>query len=190
MADHIEWAQCDRCAKWRVVPTNSDLPETWYCELNPNEKFNSCSLPEEILDNQSSPSSRPQAQPPTTTSLAPNEAPPQPSLRRQRSINQDQEIINLLKSWPIEQLREFWQSIDWSEAVQQQMPKVDIGPRPEFSFKLDDDEFVADLQQKINQQLPEQLRSQSVPWTSLRKQQELARESWRKAHQTIRRNEQ
>ena len=33
------WAQCDRCLKWRRLPdgfTDKDLPEKWYCHLNPD----------------------------------------------------------------------------------------------------------------------------------------------------------
>ena len=45
------WVQCDRCEKWRLLPSSVDmegLPERWYCELNRYDpKRNSCDAPEQ-----------------------------------------------------------------------------------------------------------------------------------------------
>ena len=39
----LNWAQCDRCEKWRRLPdgeeySSEQLPEKWYCEMNPNSQ--------------------------------------------------------------------------------------------------------------------------------------------------------
>eukprot|EP00798_Chlamydomonas_sp_ICE-L_P005065 gene5065-34860_t len=48
------WVQCDRCNKWRNIPTvvaeklDDKLP--WYCEHNPNKEFASCSVPQGLTN--------------------------------------------------------------------------------------------------------------------------------------------
>uniref|UniRef100_A0A6I8PPT0 MORC family CW-type zinc finger 3 n=1 Tax=Ornithorhynchus anatinus TaxID=9258 RepID=A0A6I8PPT0_ORNAN len=45
------WVQCDSCLKWRKLPDGIDcLPDKWYCSLNPDPQFRSCSVPEEPED--------------------------------------------------------------------------------------------------------------------------------------------
>ncbi|XP_073329206.1 MORC family CW-type zinc finger protein 3a isoform X2 [Pagrus major] len=47
------WAQCDKCLKWRKLPDGIDcskLPEKWYCALNPDPQFRSCGVEEEPED--------------------------------------------------------------------------------------------------------------------------------------------
>ncbi|XP_043852225.1 MORC family CW-type zinc finger protein 3 isoform X2 [Dromiciops gliroides] len=47
------WVQCDSCLKWRKLPDGiiiDNLPEKWYCSLNPDPQFRSCSVPEEPED--------------------------------------------------------------------------------------------------------------------------------------------
>ncbi|KAG0629900.1 hypothetical protein M758_1G138300 [Ceratodon purpureus] len=48
MVNEIEWIQCDKCCKWRVLPPGlnpDDLPEPWFCLTEP---FNgNCEMPEE-----------------------------------------------------------------------------------------------------------------------------------------------
>ena len=56
-ADIISWLQCDLCAKWRVVPPNcataahasqSDGTDArWFCSMNPDPAFASCSKSEQ-----------------------------------------------------------------------------------------------------------------------------------------------
>ncbi|KAK3594490.1 hypothetical protein CHS0354_030010 [Potamilus streckersoni] len=44
------WAQCDNCLKWRRLPAGinpEDLPEKWYCHMNPDASFNRCDIAEE-----------------------------------------------------------------------------------------------------------------------------------------------
>ncbi|XP_067897248.1 MORC family CW-type zinc finger protein 3a [Heterodontus francisci] len=44
------WAQCDGCLKWRKLPVGIDpdeLPDKWFCSMNPDPQFRSCSVPEE-----------------------------------------------------------------------------------------------------------------------------------------------
>ena len=50
MADEVIWVQCDSCSKWRKMPhiTNADtLPLNWFCWLNPDKRYASCSAAEE-----------------------------------------------------------------------------------------------------------------------------------------------
>ncbi|XP_074070042.1 MORC family CW-type zinc finger protein 3 isoform X2 [Macrotis lagotis] len=45
------WVQCDSCLKWRKLPDGIDhLPDKWYCSLNPDPQFRSCTVPEEPED--------------------------------------------------------------------------------------------------------------------------------------------
>ena len=44
------WAQCERCGKWRRLPQGAVVPDedaAWYCEANEDPQFNSCELDEE-----------------------------------------------------------------------------------------------------------------------------------------------
>ena len=44
------WVQCDKCQKWRVLPSNAEPineDAAWYCSLNPDSQFNSCDIEEE-----------------------------------------------------------------------------------------------------------------------------------------------
>tara|TARA_A100001015_G_scaffold313314_1_gene420275 strand:- start:1855 stop:2919 length:1065 start_codon:yes stop_codon:yes gene_type:complete len=44
------WVQCEKCEKWRSIPSIIDansLPDSWCCELNTWSDFNSCEIPEE-----------------------------------------------------------------------------------------------------------------------------------------------
>ena len=49
------WAQCDRCEKWRRLPDGPEyeadaLPDQWFCYMNPNTQRNTCDKPEERMD--------------------------------------------------------------------------------------------------------------------------------------------
>ncbi|XP_064561247.1 MORC family CW-type zinc finger protein 3 [Zonotrichia leucophrys gambelii] len=45
------WVQCDACLKWRKLPDGIEqLPEKWYCSLNPDPQFRNCDVPEEPED--------------------------------------------------------------------------------------------------------------------------------------------
>ena len=48
----VNWAQCDRCEKWRRLPDGplfkpDALPEHWYCYMNPDGRRNTCDASEE-----------------------------------------------------------------------------------------------------------------------------------------------
>ena len=46
--DISNWVQCERCSKWRLVPTSAfPLPYIWTCQLNPDVKYKNCQVPEE-----------------------------------------------------------------------------------------------------------------------------------------------
>ncbi|XP_056014445.1 MORC family CW-type zinc finger protein 3-like isoform X3 [Ostrea edulis] len=47
------WAQCDNCLQWRRLPAGFrqvDLPDKWFCHMNPDASFNRCEIPEEPED--------------------------------------------------------------------------------------------------------------------------------------------
>jgi len=47
----MEWAQCDKCDKWRCLPAfvkASTLPDFWECSMNKDYNFNRCSVPENL----------------------------------------------------------------------------------------------------------------------------------------------
>jgi len=51
----LQWVACDRCGKWRSMPSHVDidmLPEEWECALNPDERYNDCSIEEEPADDE------------------------------------------------------------------------------------------------------------------------------------------
>ncbi|XP_028969349.2 MORC family CW-type zinc finger protein 3a [Esox lucius] len=47
------WVQCDYCLRWRKLPDGIDcslLPEKWFCHMNPDPQFRSCTVEEEPED--------------------------------------------------------------------------------------------------------------------------------------------
>ncbi|KAI4896965.1 hypothetical protein NFI96_017923, partial [Prochilodus magdalenae] len=49
------WVQCDGCLKWRKLPDGIDtdkLPVKWFCHLNPDPQFRSCTANEEAEDSE------------------------------------------------------------------------------------------------------------------------------------------
>lgn len=48
------WVQCDEasCRKWRRLPVGTlvDGQQRWYCYLNPDTRYNSCDIDEELYD--------------------------------------------------------------------------------------------------------------------------------------------
>ena len=49
----LEWVQCDKCKKWRVLPDNitaASLPDQWYCQMNVYDpKRSTCDAPEQNM---------------------------------------------------------------------------------------------------------------------------------------------
>jgi len=48
--DGSQWVQCDKCSKWRIIPSSAvkTLPAQWYCSLNTYDKKRaSCDAPEQ-----------------------------------------------------------------------------------------------------------------------------------------------
>ncbi|KAM5551719.1 F-box protein [Rosa sericea] len=47
------WVQCDVCRKWRKLPESSiaDASAPWFCSMNSDPFYQSCSVPEESYDN-------------------------------------------------------------------------------------------------------------------------------------------
>ncbi|KAF4087301.1 hypothetical protein AMELA_G00094220 [Ameiurus melas] len=47
------WVQCDECLKWRKLPDGIEtalLPDKWFCRMNPDPQFRSCTVVEEPED--------------------------------------------------------------------------------------------------------------------------------------------
>ena len=61
----IQWIQCDRCTKWRVLRCAGPLQAllrsqpSWHCELNPDDKHNACTVPQESEDSAMAAAQRP-----------------------------------------------------------------------------------------------------------------------------------
>ncbi|KAL4600672.1 hypothetical protein ACB092_11G215000 [Castanea dentata] len=57
VADYLEyndtWVQCDSCRKWRkLIETRAaDVTAVWFCSMNTDPLYQSCSVPEESWDN-------------------------------------------------------------------------------------------------------------------------------------------
>ncbi len=57
IADHLEyndtWVQCDACHKWRKLGETraADATAVWFCSMNTDPLYQSCSVPEESWDN-------------------------------------------------------------------------------------------------------------------------------------------
>ncbi|XP_028848039.1 MORC family CW-type zinc finger protein 3-like isoform X2 [Denticeps clupeoides] len=50
-----DWVQCDECLKWRKLPDGiniKQLPENWFCHMNPDPNFRSCEEKEEKEDSE------------------------------------------------------------------------------------------------------------------------------------------
>jgi hypothetical protein len=52
--ENVEWVQCEKCEKWRKLPSHicaDELPDVWYCSLNTwNADSASCESPEDKAD--------------------------------------------------------------------------------------------------------------------------------------------
>ncbi|CAH0721825.1 unnamed protein product, partial [Brenthis ino] len=47
------WVQCDDCDRWRYLPDvldSHELPNKWYCSMNPDTSVNRCSAPESPIE--------------------------------------------------------------------------------------------------------------------------------------------
>jgi hypothetical protein len=52
MESVIQWIECGRCQKWRIIPPMPDgseelIPDVWFCEMNRDPLHNNCEAPEE-----------------------------------------------------------------------------------------------------------------------------------------------
>ena len=57
--EKCNWACCDKCGKWRRLPLSPEyesenLPDQWFCSMNPNAQRNTCDKPEERMGNKES----------------------------------------------------------------------------------------------------------------------------------------
>ena len=52
MESVIQWVECSRCQKWRIIHPMPDgteeiIPDVWFCEMNRDTVHNTCEAPEE-----------------------------------------------------------------------------------------------------------------------------------------------
>ncbi len=165
MAESVQWVMCDRCEKWRVVDDPDSIPEVWYCEMNEDEEFNSCDILEQLV--QASSSSAAEV-PNTSTSQA---------IRRGGSglngnLAPEVELENMLKSLPIERLKELWLSFDWATMVEAKKPPKLLKLPIASGTTVDDRVFVRSLDAAVKRSLPKGLAAQTPPLVSLYEQQQ------------------
>ena len=49
--DNENWVQCERCMKWRLIPSVENLPDKWYCEMNETDPGrNTCDAPQQTQE--------------------------------------------------------------------------------------------------------------------------------------------
>ena len=88
------WAQCDRCEKWRRLPDGPEyeaatLPTQWFCHMNPNPRRNSCEAPEERMQHGEATSSSSALAPPASVEACPTpteRAQPEAPLPRETTV--------------------------------------------------------------------------------------------------------
>eukprot|EP00639_Heterosigma_akashiwo_P007185 CAMPEP_0194559104 /NCGR_PEP_ID=MMETSP0292-20121207/771_1 /TAXON_ID=39354 /ORGANISM="Heterosigma akashiwo, Strain CCMP2393" /LENGTH=324 /DNA_ID=CAMNT_0039406923 /DNA_START=193 /DNA_END=1164 /DNA_ORIENTATION=- len=52
------WVACDKCAKWRRLPADTDpdaLPARWFCRMNPDRRRADCAVGEEVYADKAEP---------------------------------------------------------------------------------------------------------------------------------------
>jgi hypothetical protein len=170
----VSWVQCNRCDKWRIVDSTNMMDEeaAWFCEMNPNPLYDSCSKPEEEVDEVKSPKRYiPSAKTQPTVYLDPQ----QPASKRAKTLTADQEFLLTIKSWSDEQLREYWESIDWGKILELQKPHEPSLPEFKDWIEIDDDDFVVELDAKMRANMSPRLSKQVPKLTSLRQEQEKLR---------------
>jgi len=165
MSSLVSWVQCNRCDKWRIVENADQLEEdaAWFCEMNPNSTYNSCSMPEEEVDEVKSPKRYIQS------NKTPDPAPPPP--KKAKTVSAEQEFFAMLKSWTTEQVMDYWGQIDWAQILELQ--RIHEPALPEFKnwTDIDDDEYVAGIDARMRASLPPRIAAQVPKLTSLRQQE-------------------
>ena len=52
MAATVQWVECSRCEKWRIIPARADgrheeIPDLWFCDMNTDLTRNFCEAEEQ-----------------------------------------------------------------------------------------------------------------------------------------------
>ena len=161
MADAVQWAQCERCEKWRVVEDPDSLPEVWYCEMNEDDGYNHCQVPEQQF--------------PSSTASAGEAAQPASAGRGRGGAGRlapEVELENMLKTWPIDKLKELWLSFDWAAMVEARKPPKPPKQAVFGGTNIDDRAFVKSVDATVRKALPKTLSLQTPPLVSLWEQQQ------------------
>ena len=100
-AELVQWVECSRCSKWRIIPPNpdgshNDIPDIWFCEMNTDVMYSTCEAPEQEY----------KAPEPIVPLLI-----PQP-VKRMPKLNDPESIRNRLKGLSNEELLAAYESID------------------------------------------------------------------------------
>jgi len=101
-AELIQWVECSRCSKWRIIHplpdgTWEEIPDIWFCEMNRDIQYKNCDAPEEEYK---------APQPPLVTPL---DSLPQ---KRLPKSNDPEAIRSRLKNLSGEELQAAFEAID------------------------------------------------------------------------------
>ncbi len=97
----IQWVECTRCSKWRILPPQADgsqneIPDEWFCEMNTDQVHNTCEAPGQEYN----------ALPvPVVPVLA-------PLPKKLPKSNDPESIRAVLKTLPLEELEEAYRGLD------------------------------------------------------------------------------
>ena len=174
----VNWAQCERCEKWRIIAQGEALPETWFCELNADDRFNSCDAPEQQWDETSAADEKP-IEPIKWVDPQPRKAP------------KESDLISQLRSLNEEQLKSYWDSIDWRAVLEDKWrpiieanSNVDFSALPRWTGQFDDEQIVRELDERMRCRLPEHIQKQVPKISSLKSQyQRLHHAVWQSQQQ-------
>ena len=98
----IQWVECSRCEKWRIIPPRPDgqheeVPEVWFCEMNSDLERNFCDAPEQEYVQ-----------------------PVAPTVRRLPKSNDAEAVLARLKSMSTEELERAFASLDLDRVLREE----------------------------------------------------------------------
>jgi len=102
-AELVQWVECSRCSKWRIIHPNPDgshhdIPDVWFCDMNTDILYNNCDAPEQEYK-----------APEPIIAIPPLLV---PQVKRLPKLNDPESIRNRLKGLSNEELLAAYESID------------------------------------------------------------------------------
>jgi hypothetical protein len=110
-AEVVQWVECSRCAKWRIIPPMPDrshmnIPDIWFCEMNTDLRYNTCEAPEQEYK-----APEPIMEVPLLV----------PQGKRLPKLNDPDSIRNRLKSLSNEELASAYESMDIRKLLEDEL---------------------------------------------------------------------